>query len=97
EAFGLLLVRRDEVRLGLDAPAQRLPFAVEDALDAAARQVVDRIRVEVVLDVARQRAAEDDVARHPREVVELVRQHLQLLRPYGRAPLVDLGEGAGRR
>ena len=55
------------------------------------------IGVEVVLDVARQRTAEDDVARHPRQVVELVREHLQLLRPHGRPPLVDLGERARRR
>jgi hypothetical protein len=66
----------DEVRLRLDPEPQRLTLAVEDALDPAARQVVDRVGVEVVLDVARQRTAEDDVARHPREVVELVGEHL---------------------
>ena len=54
QALGLLLVRSDEIRLGLDAQPQRLPFAVEHALDAAPRQVVDRARVEVVLDIARE-------------------------------------------
>ena len=76
EALGLLLVRGDEERLRLDAEPQRLALAVEDALDAAAREVVDHLGVEVVLDVARQRAAEDDVARDAREVVELVGEHL---------------------
>src|SRR5439155_24678510 len=63
EALRLLLVRRDEIRLGLDAHAQRLSLAVEHAFDAAPGQVVNRVGVPVVLDVAWQRAAEDDVAR----------------------------------
>src|SRR5262249_46528740 len=54
EALCLLLVRRDEVRLGLHAQTERLPLAVEHAADAAAVEVADRVGVEVVLDVARQ-------------------------------------------
>ena len=96
QALGLLLVRRRDT-----APPRRRAAVAHprsrDALDAAPRQVVDRVGVEVVLDVARQRAAEDDVARDPREVVELVGEHLQLLGPHRRAPLVDLGQRAGGR
>ena len=58
---------------------------------------MDRLGVEVVLDVARQRAGEDDELGALREVVELLEQRLELLRPHGRAPLVDLGERAAGR
>src|SRR5205085_5977062 len=57
----------------------------------------NHLGVEVVLDVPRQRAAEDDVTRDPREIPKLVGEHLELLRPHGRTPLVHLREGAGGR
>ena len=97
ERLGLGLVRRDEERLGLDAEPQRLAFAVEDDRELPPGQIADRLGVEVVADVARKRAREDDELRALREVVELLEEQLELLRPHGRAPLVDLGVGAAGR
>ena len=97
EPLGLALVRRDEERLRLDAEAHRLALAVERGEHVAAREVVDRLRVEVVRDVARQRAGEDDELRALREVVELLEQQLELLPAHRRAPLVDLRVRAAGR
>ncbi len=62
-----------------------------------AGEVVDRLGVEVVGDVARQRAGEDHELGSLREVVDLLEQHLQLLGLDRRPPLVDLGVRPARR
>ena len=79
-----------EKRLGLGAEPQRLALGVEHDRDAAAVQVAHRLRVEALLDAARQRAGEDDVVRAAREVVQLLEQHLELFGRDLRPPLVDL-------
>src|SRR5437764_12942011 len=48
EALGLVLVRRDEERLGLGAEPQRLPCRVEHGEDAAPVQLADRLGVEAL-------------------------------------------------
>src|SRR5205814_10177074 len=47
---------------------------------------------EVAFDVTRERAGEDDEGRDTRQIPQLVEQHVELLRPHGRAPLVDLAQ-----
>ena len=60
ERLRLPLVRRHEERLRVDAVPQRLAVAVEHRGDLTAGQLVDRVRIEVVGDAARERAGEDD-------------------------------------
>ena len=81
ERLGLALVRRDEERLRLDAEPQRLALLSSTDGHLAARELADRLGVEVVADVARQRAGEDDELGALREVAELLVQGLELLRP----------------
>src|SRR6266511_176669 len=94
EALGLVLVRRDEERLGLRTEPQRLALRVEHGLDAVAIEVADHRGIEVLGDAARQRPGEDDEVGPAREVVELLGQDLELVGLDMRAPLVDLGVGA---
>ena len=97
EPLGLALVRRDEERLRFDTEPQRLPLAIERRCDVSPREVTNRLGVEVVLDVARQRAGEDDEVGALGQVVELLAQHLELLRLHRGPPLVDLGVGVAGR
>jgi hypothetical protein len=60
-------------------------------------EVADRLRVERVLDAARQRSGEDDHVGAAREVADLVEQHCELVRVDMRPPLVDLGVRRGGR
>src|SRR5438067_13532036 len=60
EPLRLVLVRRDEERLGLGAEPQRLPCRVEHGEDPAPVELADRLPVEALVDVARQRAREND-------------------------------------
>ena len=86
ERLGLALVRRDEERLGLDPVAQRLAVAVEHDRDVAVGELVDQVGVELLGDLARQRAGEHDELGALREVGDLVAQHLELLGPHRPAP-----------
>ena len=97
EALGLPLVRGDEERLGVDSLAQGLALRIEHAVNPTARQRPDRLGIEVVFDVTRQRAGEDDERRDARQVVQLVEQHMELVRPHGGAPFVDLAQRPSRR
>src|SRR6266508_3097692 len=97
QALGLTLVRGDEERFRLDAETKRLTFAVEHGADVATVEVADRLCVEGVLDVTRERAREHDHVRATREVADLAEQHRELLRHDLRAPLVDLGVRPRRR
>src|SRR4029453_2476922 len=85
EALRLVLVRRDQVGLGLDTEPQRLPFGVEHRRDALAVDRADRLLVERLVDVARERACKDDGVRSLCVIGELLEQHLELLRPDFRA------------
>ena len=97
ERLGLRLVRRDEKRLRLDAQPQRLTLGVEHDGTWRRDSSRDRLGVEVVGDVARQRAGEDDELGALGQVAELLEQRLELLGPHRRPPLVDLGVGAAGR
>ena len=58
---------------------ERLTLGVEHREHMAAREVVDRLGVELVRHVPRQRAGEDDELGSLRQVVELVEQHTELV------------------
>src|SRR5438552_1145784 len=79
------------------AEEERTAFGVERGLDVAAGQRARRLGVEIIGDVARQLACEHDELRALRQVAQLFLQHLELLRPHRRSPLVDLGIRAARR
>ena len=76
---------------------QRLALRVEDDAGAEPRHLAHGVRVEALVDAARQRAGEHDRRRAPGEVAELVEQDLELVAGDLRAPLVDLGVGARGR
>src|SRR5581483_4938501 len=97
ERLGLHLIRRDEERLRLDRQSQRLAVGVEHDRHVAARKLATGLGVEVVVDVAREGAGEDDELRVLRQVPELFAQHLELFRPDCWSPLVDLRVRASRR
>src|SRR5581483_5817232 len=80
-----------------DREAQRLALAGDDRRDLAAREVVDRLGVEPVVDVAWQRAPEHDELGALRQVPQLLEQRLELLPLHARAPFVDLGVRAAGR
>jgi hypothetical protein len=50
EGLGLLLVRGDEVRLGLDGEAERLAFRVDDREQLGPVEVADELAVEAGVD-----------------------------------------------
>ena len=60
-------------------------------------EIADRLRVEGVVDAARQRAREHDHVRTASEIADLVEQHLELLRLHMRSPLVYLRVRRRRR
>ena len=91
------LVRRDEERLRLHRHPQRLALTVDHGQDVAPCELVHGLRIEVVGDVARQRAGEDDELRALRQVAQLLEQRVELVRVHGRPPLVDLGVRAAGR
>src|SRR5215831_939581 len=97
ERLGLALVRRDEKRLGLDPEAERLALGIEHGRDVPTREIARRLRVELVRDVPRQRAGEDDNLRSLRQVHELLVEDPQLLFRHRGPPLVDLRVRAAGR
>ena len=52
EGLGLALVRRDEIRLGLDCEAKRFPLGVDDRQELAAVQLADELTIEARVDRA---------------------------------------------
>ena len=90
ERLRLALVRRDEERLRLEAEPERLALRVEHRLHLAPVELADQVAVEVGVDGAWQRAREDDEVGADREVVQLLDQHVELVRRHLRPPLVDL-------
>src|SRR5919201_648760 len=97
ETLGLVLIRRHQVRLGVDAESQGLAFRVQNRVHTGTVEIADRLAVKTFVDVPWQRAGEDDGVRALRQVVELLPKHLELLRPHDRPPLVDLRVGRGCR
>src|SRR4051794_39518895 len=91
ELLGLEHVRGDHVRLGAHGAAQRVAVGVDHGGDVQAPQLADQEGVDVVVDVARQRAREHAHARALGQVEELVDEELDLVRRDLRALLVDLG------
>src|SRR5215211_415439 len=96
ESLRLGHVRRDELRLRLDREAERLAVGVDDHGEPTA-EVADELRVEAVVDRARQRPGEHEHGRTLRQVVELPPEHLELLGRHLRSPLVDLRVGVRDR
>ena len=82
----LVLVRRHEPRLRLEAEPQRLALGVEHDADAAPPELASRVGVERLGDTARQRAGEHDELGAARQVAELVHQRLELALGDLRAP-----------
>src|SRR5581483_8701890 len=78
ERLRLRLPRADEERLRLDGEPQRLTLAGDHRRHVTARELVDDVGVEAVLDVARQRPGQDDELRALREVAQLLAQRLEL-------------------
>ena len=97
ELLGLEHVRRDHVRLGAHGAAQRVAVGVDQRGDAEPPQLADQPRVDVDVDLARERAREHAHRRALGEVEQLVDEQLGLLLGDLRAALVDLGLLAGRR
>jgi hypothetical protein len=91
ERLGLALVRRHQERLCLHAVPERLALRVEHGGNVTARELAGHLGVEIVLDVARQRAGEDDDLGTLREITQLLLEDLELLLGHRGAPLVDLG------
>src|SRR5688500_5380030 len=97
ELLGLVLVGRDEPRLGLEPETKRLALRVEDDPHAMPGELPGSVGVERLGDSPGQRAGEDHELGPTREVAQLVQQDLQLALADLRPPLVDLGLCPGRR
>ena len=80
ELLGLEHVRRDDVRRCAHGVAQRVAVGVDDDDEAELAQLLDEVRVDVGVDLARQRAGEDHDRGAAREVHELVVEELELAR-----------------
>ena len=97
QLLGLALVRGHHRGAGADAGQHRLALGVEHDGDAAAAEVGDQARVEVVAGAGRQRAGEHADLGAAGQVADPLEELLDLLRADRRAALVDLGLLAGGR